>query len=167
MSWLQSDMSWFQADLDAANVKIPPPLVCVFVIVLGLLAQAYIYAVTLPLPTWANQWGAALLVLIGAVFAAASLGQFWLIEQDPHPWKYTPSVITTGIYAVTRNPMYLAMALVQAGIGLRLDNAWIFLFTPIFMWSIYMLAIRHEETYLLKKFSEQYLQYTIRVRRWL
>ena len=63
--------------------------------------------------------------------------------------------------------MYIGMALLQAGIGVAIGNAWIVFLVPMSMATVYWTAIRHEEQYLGDKFGEAYVQYKRAVRRWL
>jgi len=106
-------------------------------------------------------------VLAGAALIASAIGLFRNIGQDPAPWTATPEIVTEGIYRVTRNPMYVGMALLQLGIGVALANGWMVVLIPFVLVIIYAIAIRHEEAYLERKFGEGYLVYKRSVRRWL
>lgn len=110
--------------------------------------------------------GAALFVL-GAVTMALAIGLFSRTGQDPKPWSTTPEIISTGIYGITRNPMYVGMALVQSALAVALANAWILALVPLAVLTVYATAIRHEEAYLETKFGDAYRDYKRRVRRWL
>ena len=87
--------------------------------------------------------------------------------QDENPWKPTPSLIESGPYRFTRNPMYLQLVIICIGFAFILENAWILLLTPLAALALQELAIRPEEAYLERKFGETYLAYKRRVRRWL
>ena len=63
--------------------------------------------------------------------------------------------------------MYLGMGLLQAGLGVLLSNAWIVVLVPVSWLVIYLIAIRHEEAYLERKFGASYASYKASVRRWL
>jgi protein-S-isoprenylcysteine O-methyltransferase Ste14 len=71
------------------------------------------------------------------------------------------------VYRLTRNPMYVGMALLQTAIGVGLANAWILAFVPLVLLLVHATAIRHEEAYLERKFGESYASYKRSVRRWL
>jgi len=152
---------------DGASVRFPPPLVPVIALVVGLALQHFVARISiveagsLPL-VLAFVFGGAGIVLI-----ASALRLFHASGQDPKPWEATPEIIATGIYAYTRNPMYLGMGLLQAGIGFGLDNGWIVGLVPVSWLLIYTIAIRHEEAYLTRKFGSAYIDYTTVVRRWL
>ena len=59
------------------------------------------------------------------------------------------------------------MLLVCIGFSIILDEVWILLLTPVCASVLYLVAIRHEEVYLDRKFGESYLAYKRRVRRWI
>jgi protein-S-isoprenylcysteine O-methyltransferase Ste14 len=108
-----------------------------------------------------------LAVLLGVAIGGNALHHFRRTGQDPKPWESTPEIISTGIYRFTRNPMYVGMALMQIGIGIGLGNGWIIALVPPVLVVIYMIAIRHEEAYLERKFGDTYARYKASVRRWL
>lgn len=83
------------------------------------------------------------------------------------PTRPTTAIVSSGIYAFTRNPMYLGMSLGLAGFGLALDQLWFVLALPIAMFAVTKLAIEREETYLAAKFGTEYLTYKAKVRRWV
>lgn len=152
---------------DGASVRFPPPLVPVIALVVALALQRFVARIPIV--------GAGRLRLVlacvfggaGIVLIASALRLFRASGQDPKPWEATPEIIATGIYAYTRNPMYLGMGLLQAGIGFGLDNGWIVALVPVSWLVIYTIAVRHEEAYLTRKFGSAYLDYTKSVRRWL
>ena len=90
----------------------------------------------------------------------------------PPPLVYLAAVIigaliSTGVYRITRNPMYVGMALLQTGIGIGFANGWIISLVPPVLAIIYATAIRPEEAYLERKFGDPYTEYKRSVRRWL
>lgn len=70
-------------------------------------------------------------------------------------------------FRYSRNPMYLALALTQLGIGLWLDDLWIILMLAPALIVIRHGAIAREECYLEQKFGEIYAKYKSSVRRWV
>lgn len=152
---------------DGAAVRFPPPLVYVAAVVLGGGLQAFVFPLPLGLSLGLRIGGAAASALVGSALVAAAFGLFRRTGQDPAPWKSTPQIISTGIYRFTRNPMYLGMGLIQAGIGIGFENGWILALLPLVFALIYVTAIRHEEAYLERKFGAAYVGYKRSVRRWL
>ena len=152
---------------DGAAVRFPPPFVPLIALVLGLVTQHWLMPLPIPL-TGGVRYGAAVLLLgAGAALMLSAFGLFRRTEQDVKPWESTPEIISTGIYRFTRNPMYVSMALLQAGIGVALANGWVVLLVPVVSIVIYFIAIRHEEAYLEEKFGTVYTEYKSSVRRWI
>lgn len=149
-----------------AAVRLPPPLVYLAALVLGG-ALEWLWRIPLPLGSTARVLAGVATGVVGVAVVAAAFGLFRSTGQDPAPWEPTPEVVSTGIYRFTRNPMYIGMGLLQAGIGIGFASAWILLLVPVALAVVYWTAIRHEEAYLEREFGETYLGYKARVRRWL
>jgi len=152
---------------DGAAVRFPPPLVPLIALALGAGWHRWVWPLPLPLEGALRVGLAAILFAIGLGLMAAAFGLFRNTGQDPKPWVSTPEIISTGVYALTRNPMYLSMGCLQAGFGVALANGWILVLVPMTWAVIRWTAIRHEEAYLEKKFGDAYLAYKASVRRWL
>ena len=81
--------------------------------------------------------------------------------------KPTRVLVTTGIHAWSRNPIYLGMFLVYGGIGIAVRSPWILILAlPLAIVMRYGVVAR-EETYLEERFGDAYRAYKTRVRRWL
>ena len=79
----------------------------------------------------------------------------------------TTAIITEGAYRYSRNPIYLGMALMHLAIGILIDSVWVVaMVIPAMIVMTYGVIIR-EESYLTRKFGDEYLGYKARVRRWL
>jgi protein-S-isoprenylcysteine O-methyltransferase Ste14 len=154
-------------ETDGASVRFPPPFVPLIALGAGLALHAYAWPLPLPFEGFARYAITAVLIAPGCALIGAALRLFRRSHQDPAPWTSTPEVIATGVYRWTRNPMYLGMGLLQAGIGVALVNGWVVALVPVTWLAIYLLAIRHEEAYLERKFGTAYSDYKRAVRRWL
>ncbi|MEE9386193.1 MAG: isoprenylcysteine carboxylmethyltransferase family protein [Nannocystaceae bacterium] len=154
-------------DEDAASVRFPPPLVYVAAIGVGITLRMVASPLQLGMAISARVAVAGSLGAAGMAILAAATSRFKRGGQDPKPWKVTPEIIRTGIYGATRNPMYVAMGLLQVSIGVALANGWIVVLAPIALAIVYAIAIRHEEAYLEAKFGDPYRNYKKSVRRWL
>ncbi|MEM7351745.1 MAG: isoprenylcysteine carboxylmethyltransferase family protein [Acidobacteriota bacterium] len=153
---------------DAAAVRFPPPFL--FLTSIGLASLVHRFVQPWPLVGLEGSPQKALglaLVVAGLGLAITALGLFRRTGQNPEPWKPTPSILIVGVYRYTRNPMYVAMAIVQIGVGLGLGNLWIVAFTALSLVAVFFVAVRPEEAYLEGKFGDEYLAYKARVRRWL
>jgi len=151
---------------DAAAVRFPPPLVYLIAITAGVVLH-WLVPLRVPISGSTRAIGGVALAAAGFALMAGAIGLFRRIGQNPAPWTTTPEVLTSGVYRFTRNPMYVSMGLLQAAIGVGAANGWILLLVPIVLIEVYMIAIRHEEAYLERKFGATYLDYKQRVRRWL
>ena len=120
-----------------------------------------------PLPEWLR-WGlVAAAAVAGLLLVGSALRLFRDAGTRPEPWKPASSLTTRGIYRRTRNPMYLGMALVHAGIAVAIGSlAALFLLLPAVI-IVDRLVIRREEAYLSRRFGQPYIDYKERVRRWL
>lgn len=160
-------MSQAVGERDGAAVRLPPPFVYVVAVVAGLLLHFFATPLRLELPLALRVAGALALGAASVALLAGALGLFRKTGQNPTPWSATPEVIASGVYAWTRNPMYVGMAFGQAAIGVAAANGWILAAIPLVLAVVFATAVRHEEAYLESKFGEAYRAYKSRVRRWL
>ncbi len=152
---------------DGASVSIPPPLLYLAAVIAGALVHRYLFSLSLDLPRGVRFAAGAVVAAIGFGVMAAAVRSFRRTGQDPKPWVSTPEIISTGVYRITRNPMYVGMALLQAGIGIARANGWIIALVPVVLAAVYATAVRHEEAYLEEKFGDAYVRYKSSVRRWI
>jgi len=155
------------AGSDGAAVRIPPPLIFAGAIIGGGLLHT-----RLPLPGFTLHAGlrialCAICLLAGSLLMVGAMRLFKLSGQDPRPWKSTPEIVSSGVYRFSRNPMYVGMALIQAGIGIGASKPWVVALVPLVLLTVYVTAVRHEEAYLQREFGETYTDYRAAVRRWL
>ncbi len=153
------------ADRDHPAVGFPPPLVYLGFVLTGKLIDR---AAQLPALS-----GGSARMIIGALLCAAAITiavtallHFRRAGENPEPWTPTATLIIDGIYARTRNPMYLAMALLHAGVALLWGSIGAFLMLPIAVLIIDRRVIAAEERYLSATLGPAYDAYRSRVRRW-
>jgi protein-S-isoprenylcysteine O-methyltransferase Ste14 len=151
-----------------AAVRVPPPLVPLIAIALGWGIE-FLAGPVVPFSSDRSLGLSVggILVALGLALVVSAMQLFRKTGQDPAPWKNSPEIIATGLYRWTRNPMYLGMGLLQAGIGLLMANLLVVALVPVTWFVIYKIAIRHEEEYLEEKFGNAYLDYKRSVRRWI
>jgi protein-S-isoprenylcysteine O-methyltransferase Ste14 len=102
-----------------------------------------------------------------AVLGLWSLLEFRRGGTNPLPHKPSSSLVIAGPYRVTRNPMYLSLALLFVSFGFLLNIVWAFVALPAVICIVNIYVIKREESYLESKFGEQYRTYKKQVRRWL
>jgi len=86
---------------------------------------------------------------------------------DPTNPKRASKLVIAGIYKVTRNPMYLGMLLMLLGFAVRLGNLYTLPVVALYIWYITSYQIKPEEEALKKLFGQEYINYCIKVRRWI
>ena len=154
------------APSDHADVKVLPPILYLGSVLLGV-ALHWIVPIGFAAGGRFRVLAGIVLVVAGSAFGGWAFSAQRATQQDPDPRKPTPALIPGGPYALSRNPMYVGMAFVQAGIGIALGNAWILLLLLPTMWINQRFVIEREEAYLGRKFGEPYAAYRASVRRWL
>jgi protein-S-isoprenylcysteine O-methyltransferase Ste14 len=140
----------------------PPTWLLLFVALLWL--QARFLLLVAPLP--ATRHLGALFIAAGLVIILLAALQFRSHATTIMPREAPRAMIDTGLYAYSRNPIYVADALILAGVALRWDLAGLVL-VPVFMWIITQRFILGEEAGLHAKFGAAFEAYAARVKRWL
>ena len=102
----------------------------------------------------------------GLALPLAGGTRFMASKTNIHPWKPATTIVTSGIFRYTRNPMYLGMALIYAALSLFADSLIALAGLPVALVLMHYGVIAREERYLEEKFGEPYRQYTRKVRRW-
>ena len=155
--------------IDRAAVHFPPPLVFLASLAIGYAIDRWLWPLAMApvLASWLLIGLGALLLVAGLAMIVMSFVLFKKTGQEPEPWTTTPEIITAGIYRYSRNPMYVGMTLIQLGIGLTMGILWIIALAPVSLGIVYLIAVRHEEAYLLEKFGPPFETYMRSVRRWL
>ena len=150
---------------DAPNVKIIPPLVYLAGIVIGFLAT--IWMPTKVVPNSVAWTVGGILICCGAALTGSALLKFKDVGTTVRPDRAASTLVISGLYKITRNPMYLALCLVQAGIGFLLNDWITLLFVVPLALILHFGVILPEEKYLEAKFGEPYLALKREVRRWI
>jgi protein-S-isoprenylcysteine O-methyltransferase Ste14 len=153
---------------DTSGVRILPPLVYFTGLTAGLLLDR-VWPVRIVPPAMGPVLGVAgwVLVAIGLLLPISAVILFRRAGTSPVPTRPTTALAFGGPYRFTRNPMYLGLALVQAGVGLIANALLPVVFLAPVLFVIRRYVIDREERYLERKFGESYLSYKRRVRRWL
>lgn len=149
------------------GVYIPPPLfyVLIFFVAIGL--QKIIPMSNHFLGTKILKWVGVLCFVTAFVFLFRSLRQFFRTKNTVILIKRASSLQTSGIYAITRNPMYVGLAIVYLGVTCFIGNSWHLILFPLLILIVQEYIIRREERYLSVEFGQEYETYKRKVRRWL
>ena len=150
---------------DTAKVLLPPPLLFLAAVLIGLVLQRVAPCRWLP-PAWTD-WigfplgiGSGLLAIWGVLTLRAA-------RTAIDPYKPTTALVQRGPYRFTRNPLYLALLLLCIGIAAWRNTLWILLALVPTVVVLQLGVIRREEAYLERRFGAAYRAYRARVRRWL
>ena len=153
-----------EGDGDHAGVHVPPPLIHLAAIGIALGMSAW-FPLAWPMSPLLALPGIVLLLLSFGI-AATAFRHFTRHDNPVAPNRPVSGLMETGPFRYTRNPLYLALALLHAGIGLVSANAWILLALAPTLLIVRYYAIAREEAYLMRRFGEAYREYQRRVRRW-
>jgi protein-S-isoprenylcysteine O-methyltransferase Ste14 len=147
--------------------KIPPPIIGILSAGMMWVIAYYSFQINPP-PMLANSIAGFFLV-IGLLLDTGGLIAFIRKKTKINPLKIetASSLVTRGIYRITRNPMYLGMAFLLTGFGVWLSTPLAFVGVAFFVGYITRFQIIPEERALNGLFGEEYRQYCQRVRRWL
>lgn len=149
------------------ELKVPPPLVAAGV---GLIMWGLSLLQWAAFPRGRVLMAAAIFIgVIGIGIAVSGNVAFRRAKTTVNPFKpqTASSLVTSGIYRRTRNPMYLGMLVVLVGWAVFLADALSMLAVVLFPAYITRFQIKPEERALLGLFGDAYASYTSRVRRWL
>lgn len=146
---------------DNPRVFVPPPLIFAGFLTVGLLIDSG------PSAIGAVQLVAVALGLVGLALIALALGIFRTTKTRPEPWQPASALVASGIYGLTRNPMYLGMAILSLAVALFFASLPAAILTLIAIIIIDRAVIKREEAYLARRFGEDYAAYRQTVRRWL
>lgn len=153
--------------MQSLELKIPAPLVA------ALLALITWGGVRLFLPVdeapYARLLAADALAVIGLLFDLAGMEAFRRARTTINPLKpHTASaLVDSGIYRLTRNPMYVGLVIVLAGLAVYLWTPWALPAPLVFAAYVQRFQIVPEERALTARFGPDYAAYRAKVRRWL
>jgi protein-S-isoprenylcysteine O-methyltransferase Ste14 len=146
-------------------IPIPPPLYFAGGLALGMALNTLV-----PLPIGGRPATAVAGTTVAAVgLALAKAGASAVVRHGTTivPHRAVATLVTSGPYRLSRNPMYTGLAVAHLGATLLLDSWWPATLWPLAVLAVDRLAIRPEERYLTERFGRAYTDYRARVRRWL
>ena len=150
---------------DHVRVAIPPPVIFASYLIGALLLN---WVLPLPAP-WLDFTRAlgGLLVVSGLLLGASAIRLMTIAHTSPDLHKPTTALVTEGLYAHSRNPIYLGLFVIYLGFGLMAGTLWGILLSPFLLLTVDRAVIQAEETYLQQRFESRYSQYKARVHQWL
>ena len=139
-------------------------------VAVGLLVASYVIGEFI-IPKYPLIYALKIIGILGLISSVlvffAGFNIFKSYGEDPIPTSTTMRIISTGIFAYTRNPIYLSFVMFHVSMFLVFDNVMYFLSAVGLAIWLHNYVIRLEENFLLDKFPEEYGQYMTGVERWL
>ena len=146
------------------DIKLNPLHISVYLLVISYVIGEFIFP-KYPMIYILNLIGIVLLIIAPIIFFS-SRNAFYAYEENPLPHTQTKKMIKTGIYAYSRNPIYLSFILFHFGMFLTFENVMNFLCAiGLFFW-LNNYIIPEEEKYLKNKFSDEFNRYCKSVKKW-
>ena len=154
------------SDQDVANPGlVRPPIVYLAAILAGV---ALDLVRPLPwMPAGFGAWAGVPLVVLAVALFVASTRQFRRAGTPVPGNEPTTTIVRSGPYRFSRNPIYLAFSILALGIACWVDSIWLVGTLAAAVLVVDAVVIPREERYLERRFNPRYLEYKARVRRWL
>ena len=152
---------------DIPGVIAPPPIIFLAFLAVGWTLGNLIGEPSLGLPDLWRRGAALVLIALGLIVEGWAAGLFRRARTAVEPWKPSTALVTTGIYALSRNPIYVGFTIVYAGLAIGLDSPLAAAMILPCLIVIDRFVIVREEAYLERKFGAPYRAYMDKVRRWL
>ncbi|MFT4152800.1 methyltransferase family protein [Parafilimonas sp.] len=107
------------------------------------------------------------ITVLGQAIRGATIGLAYIIRGGKNKKVYAEDLVTTGIFAHCRNPLYVGNILMLAGVGILSNSLlYVVIMIPFFLF-IYQAIVLAEENFLRNKFGGQFNNYCARVNRWV
>lgn len=154
------------ATKDHPGVYIPPPLFYIAFFYFSLLLEYEFelgYGFLRRPPTQAFGW---VIAVLGIGLGIATVIQFIRSRNTLVTIKSAHSLQTNGVYAYSRNPLYLSLFFLYFAAAILYGNWWTFIISPFLVFIMQLYVIKREEKYLGRSFGKEYKAYKRRVRRW-
>jgi protein-S-isoprenylcysteine O-methyltransferase Ste14 len=150
---------------EQVTARMPPPLLYLGMLVVGLVLSALF-----PTPVLSGSLPAligVLLVALGLVLLVWGTITMRRVGESLNPNEPTRTLVGNGPFRFSRNPNYLGLTALYAGIALAFGSLWALALLVVVLVIMDRRVIASEEQYLLGQFGDSYMQYKARVRRWL
>ena len=150
---------------DSAHILAAPPFFFIIPLFVGAIVEYFVPTSLLP---------TLLSIIVGLLFSWASLPfiilslrSFYKVKTAFDTRRTTTTLVTTGIYKISRNPAYLSLVFFHIGLSFIINSIWILILILPAIYSVQKFCIEREEKYLEGKFDSQYLDYKKQVRSWM
>jgi protein-S-isoprenylcysteine O-methyltransferase Ste14 len=151
---------------DNSNAVIRPPIAWALAFVTGV-GLDWLYPMPFIPTSVPRAWVGVAIFALGFALAVWAIVTIRRAGSRIETHKPTTTIVSSGPYGFTRNPVYVGMFLGQCGLAVGLDSLWLLATLAPFYLVIRYGVVAREEAYLERKFGDLYVAYTSRVRRWL
>ena len=153
--------------MQALELKVPPVAVVLCIAALMWLASWAMPSFGFTIP--AREIISLSVAVAGVVISGSGVVSFRRARTTVNPLKpeSASSLVKSGIYLLSRNPMYLGLLVILLGWAVFLANALAFVLLPAFIWYMNRFQIEPEERALASLFGKEFVSYKSCVRRWL
>ena len=151
-------------EADSPGVIALPPVIFVAAMVVGF-AVEWLSPSTF-LASGSRKVAGIVLLAAGVVMIGLGILQHRRSSNDPDPRNPDVTVMTSGIYRRTRNPIYIGYFMILAGIGVWANSLWVLSTVIPAYFVVRWGVVAREEAYLEAKFGQTYTDYKNSVRRW-
>ena len=155
-----------EAGATAVGAPVTPPALFAVSILVGFLLNLWI-PFALAIPVVAARVSGGVLLVAGFALGLGAMRALVGAGTSPVPHRPSHALVARGAYGISRNPIYLGMALLLAGVAVLARSGWHLVMLVAFVVGIDRLQIRREERYLEARFGEEFRAYRSRVRRWI
>ncbi|WP_353185853.1 isoprenylcysteine carboxylmethyltransferase family protein [Parapedobacter lycopersici] len=116
---------------------------------------------------WYPLIGGLVITVVGQLIRGLTISLAYIVRGGKNKKVYAEGLVTNGIFAHCRNPLYVGNVLMLLGVGILINSLlYLTIFIPLFLF-IYQAIVLAEENYLRQKFGDQFEAYTRKVNRWL
>ena len=154
-----------QGESNQSPPRIMPPAYLLIAVVVMVALNYLLPGQQIVLGPW--RWAG----VVGIVAGFAIVFRIWLIFQRRKttivPGQQSSELVTSGLFRISRNPIYLAMVILLVGVAVSLGSLTPWLVIPVFIFIITRNIITLEEAMLQEAFGPAYAEYRARVRRWI
>lgn len=151
---------------DAPNVIARPPRLYIAALVVGAGLGEIFPLRLVEAGSLANEIAGAAIAIAGIAVMALAMRRFAAAGTNVPTVLPATALVTDGIYRYSRNPIYVALTLIYAGLAVVLNSVWALMLLAPLMVAMRYGVIAREEDYLTRKFGADYLDYQRRVGRW-
>lgn len=151
--------------LEHPQVMMPPPALYLGGLLMGYGLDQAIHVP--PVGFTGDFWLVLALVIIGLLLVGAAAIQLRMAKTTVMPHRAASTLLTTGIFSLSRNPIYLGFTCLAAAMALSQHSAGMMLMLIPVVWVIHSHVIAAEEAFHAEKFAEQWQAYCRQTRRWL